>query len=91
MLPNFLISLYYYYFQFDKEYNYPLTHVIFYIVNWVAVLINPLIYVATNKTYKKAICLLFKKCFKTNQEYHVELRPTLRTQKSLSQTTSVKS
>ena len=43
--------------QFDDDYNYPKIHVICYIINWIAVVINPVIYLASQEHYRVALAL----------------------------------
>ena len=50
-LPNSIIK------QFDDDYNYPKIHVICYIINWIAVVINPVIYLASQEHYRVALAL----------------------------------
>ena len=43
--------------QFDDDYNYPKIHVICYIINWIAVVINPVIYLVSQEHYRVALAL----------------------------------
>lgn len=64
--------------QLDDDYQFPTSHILSYIINWLSVIVNPIIYVATQKRYQEAIRLLFIKWFK-RQDYPEELRAIRRT------------
>lgn len=63
------------FFQFDEDYERPTAHVLCYIINWLSVIVNPVIYVVTNGKYRLAVCLLYKRVrfFKNPQKYRQEL------------------
>ena len=62
-------------FQFDEEYEEPTAHVLCYIINWLSVIMNPVIYVVTNGKYRVAVLLLYKRVrfFQNPQKYRREL------------------
>ena len=72
----------YFFFQIDKNYEYPKLHVLCYIINWFAVLINPIIYVMTQERYRVAIIMLFKRMvtWKDPQRFQCEMSRVLKTQ-----------
>ena len=39
-------------FQSDKRYNNPTLHIMAYVINWATVVINPIVYVVSQKKYK---------------------------------------
>ena len=41
--------------QLDKCYKHPVIHVLCYIINWSSVVINPIIYVVSQKKYQDAL------------------------------------
>ena len=41
--------------QLDKCYQHPVIHVLCYIINWSSVVINPIIYVVSQKKYQDAL------------------------------------
>ena len=41
--------------QFDKCYKHPVIHILSYIINWSSVVINPIIYVVSQKKYQDAL------------------------------------
>ena len=40
------------YYQFDKCYNHETIHIMAYVINWASVVINPILYVVSQKKYK---------------------------------------
>ena len=50
----FIITL----FQFDSQKDKPSLHVLTYVINWSSVVMNPIIYVATQSKYRVAIKIL---------------------------------
>jgi len=68
-LPAFVVK------RFDEDYERPTAHVLCYIINWLSVIVNPVIYVVTNGKYRLAVCLLYKRVrfFKNPQKYRQEL------------------
>lgn len=55
--PGVLVKL------FDKDINHGSVHIFFYILNWSSVLVNPIIYAATQKRYRDAYRYLFDSTF----------------------------
>ena len=47
--------------QQDPTKNWPTLHVLCYIINWISVIMNPIIYVATQEKYRVAIRLLWNR------------------------------
>merc|ERR1712029_1107950 len=47
-IPSFVVK------WFDDDYELPTAHVICYIINWLSVIMNPLIYVVTQERYRIA-------------------------------------
>ena len=41
--------------QLDKCYKHPVLHILSYIINWSSVVINPIIYVVSQKKYQDAL------------------------------------
>merc|ERR1712018_1029681 len=48
-LPSLLVK------SLDKCYDHPVLHILSYIINWSSVVINPIIYVVSQKKYQDAI------------------------------------
>eukprot|EP00092_Neocalanus_flemingeri_P025940 GFUD01028114.1.p1 GENE.GFUD01028114.1~~GFUD01028114.1.p1 ORF type:complete len:353 (+),score=72.37 GFUD01028114.1:101-1159(+) len=49
--------------HFDKCYKHPTIHAIAYMLNWTGVIINPIIFMVTQRSYREAVRGLFKKLF----------------------------
>lgn len=69
-LPSFFVK------YLDRNKKYPTYHVLCYIINWLSVIMNPAIYVATQEKYRYAICLLFTRIrlWRQPNQYLKELR-----------------